>query len=111
MKSNGVALWKNIFPTRALFLLLAIGFVDLIATAVLHKQGLIVELNPVMKPLIEHSEWLFAFVKGGTLMIAWLVMWRHCKVNLQFVRKAAIVGACAYMFIWVTWFTAGTFMA
>ncbi len=34
----------------------------------LHKQGLIVELNPVMKPLIEHQRCIFAFVKGGTLM-------------------------------------------
>lgn len=98
---------SNLFPTRALALLLTIGFVDLVATAVLHANGLIIELNPLMKPLIERSEWLFAFVKALTLVGAWLVMARHAKVNLSFVRMAALAGAAVYMIVWVTWFFTG----
>jgi hypothetical protein len=89
-----------------LALLMLIGFTDLVMTAVLHSQGLIVELNPLMKPLIETSEWLFSAVKASTLILAWLLMWKHSKVNLKFVHKAAIGGSVAYMLIWSTWFFA-----
>jgi len=97
----------NLFPTRALALLLTIGFVDLVATAVLHANGLIVELNPLMKPLIERSEWLFAFVKALTLVGAWFVMARHARVNRNFVRLAALAGSAVYVMVWVTWFFSG----
>lgn len=106
--ATGVTWWKNLFPTRALLLLLGIGFVDLVATAVLHAQGLIVELNPLMKPIIEHSEWLFALVKGLTLVLAWLVCVKHSKTHLNFIRKASLAGAAAYVFIWTSWFVAGS---
>lgn len=97
---------SHLFPTRALALLLLIGFVDLVATAVLHANGRIVELNPLMRPLIERSEWLFAVVKGMTLVGAWLVMANHAKTNLKFVRVTALLGAVVYMFVWTTWFFA-----
>ncbi|MCG9896274.1 MAG: DUF5658 family protein [Fimbriimonadaceae bacterium] len=93
-------------PTRAIALLMFVGFLDLVATAVLHAKGLITELNPLMKPLIEHSEWTFAFVKGLTLVVAWYVMARHAHKNLVFVRRAALTGAIAYIIVWVVWFTA-----
>jgi hypothetical protein len=93
-------------PTRALALLLLIGFADLFATAILHAEGQIVELNPLMKPLIETSEWLFAAVKGATLVAAWLVMVRYAPTHLSFIRKACIGGSVAYMALWTTWFTA-----
>ncbi len=84
--------------------LMLIGFIDLVATAVLHSQGLIVELNPLMRPLIESGEWLFAIVKGFTLVLAWLVMANHAKKNLVFVRQACLIGSFAYVGIWCTWF-------
>jgi hypothetical protein len=93
-------------PTRALAVLMAIGFIDLVVTAVLHAQGQIVELNPLMKPLIETSEWLFAAVKGLTLVLAWLVMVKHADQNLPFIRKACVAGSAAYMIVWTVWFTA-----
>ena len=68
------SLRQTVFPTRALLLLLGIGFVDLLMTAVLHANGMIVELNPLMRPLIEESEWLFAFVKSMTLIAAWCAL-------------------------------------
>lgn len=108
VKESGVALYKMVFPTRALILLLGIGFLDLVMTAVLHAQGKIIELNPVMRPLIEHSEWLFAIVKGGTLVLAWYIMTKYAKSNLDFVRRAALVGSGAYMTIWTVWFIAGS---
>lgn len=101
-------LWRQFFPTNALALLLAIGFVDLVATAVLHSRGLIVELNPIMRPLIERSEWLFAAVKGLTLLLAWSVMHNYAKHNVRFVRKAAFLASSAYLFIWTTWFIGGS---
>jgi hypothetical protein len=100
--------WKAAFPTRAMTLLLGIGVVDLIATAWLHHQGLIVELNPLMRPLIETSEALFAAVKGGTLVLAWYGMWRYAQTNLDFVRQAAIYGAAGYVAVWSVWFIAAS---
>ena len=102
---------KDLFPTRALILLLAIGFLDLVATAVLHANGLIIELNPLMRPLIETSEWLFALVKGLTLVLAWWVMLKHASSHLEFIRKACLVGSAAYVFIWTVWFIAGSIQA
>ncbi|MDK3156357.1 DUF5658 family protein [Kamptonema cortianum] len=104
------SIWQNCFPTRALALLLTIGFVDLVLTAVLHKQGLIVELNPLMRPLIERSEWLFVLVKASTLILAWVVMYHYSRTHLEFVRKAATIASVAYLLIWTTWFIAGSMM-
>lgn len=95
---------RRLLPTRALALLLAIGLLDLIVTAVLHAHGLIVELNPLMRPLIEESEWLFAAVKGLTLAIAWAAMVYYAQINKDFVRKACLVGSAAYVVIWMSWF-------
>lgn len=97
-------LGKTVFPTRALMLLMAIGFLDLFVTAVLHANGAIVELNPIMRPLIERSEWLFAIVKSITLFAAWFALAWYAKQNLGFVRKTCIVGAAAYFAIWCVWF-------
>ncbi len=95
---------RRLLPTRALALLLAIGFLDLIVTAVLHAQGMIIELNPLMRPLIERSEWLFAAVKAMTLAIAWVAMVYYARINRDFVRKACIFGSAAYVMIWTGWF-------
>lgn len=98
---------KAIFPTRALALLLLIGLVDLVATAVLHAQGKIIELNPIMKPIIEHGEWLFALVKGSTLVLGWYFLAQYAKTHLNFVRNACLLGAVAYVGIWTVWFVNG----
>lgn len=87
---------------------MVIGVIDLVSTALLHHHGLIVELNPLMKPLIERSEWLFAAVKGMTLALAWLVMVKHFDTHRDFVRTAATAGACTYVGIWLIWFVSGT---
>lgn len=102
-------IFRTIMPTRMLGLLMAIGFIDLFATAILHSRGLIVEMNPVMKPIIESSEFLFAVVKGLTLVLAWVVMAKHAQKNLVFVRRTCLAGSLIYLFIWTTWFLAGTF--
>lgn len=102
---------SKLFPTRALALLLAIGFIDLVATAVMHQNGMIIELNPIMRPLIERSEWLFAFVKGMTLVTAWVALVWYAQHNRDFVRKACVMGSAAYMTIWTAWFLVGHFTA
>ena len=98
---------KALFPTRALALLLAIGTLDLIATAWLHAQGRIVELNPIMRPLIERSEWLFAFVKGATLVLGWVLLGQYAKHHRHFVRTACLAGTGIYMLVWTVWFVKG----
>ncbi len=86
-----------------------IGFADLVMTAWLHAAGMITELNPIMKPIIERHELLFVLVKGMTLVLAWLVMAHYCKTNKTFVRKAACLGSFAYLFIWTSWVVAANF--
>lgn len=98
---------RTVFGLTSLFILMAIGTVDLIATAVLHAQGKIVELNPVMKVFIEQSEWLFAFVKGLTLLAAFFTMRSYMKKNRQFVHRACVAGSVAYVAIWSVWFVRG----
>lgn len=95
---------KAIIPTRSLGLLMFIGFLDLITTAWLHEAGLIVELNPLMKGIIEHSEWSFAFVKGLTLVAAWVAMAHYARRNRLFVRNACLAGSAAYTVVWTLWF-------
>ena len=100
---------RAILPTRAIGLLMFIGFADLFATAIMHEMGMITELNPLMKPLIEQSELLFSAVKAMTLILAWWMMARHAQKNLAFVRRAALAGSFTYLFVWVTWFLVGHF--
>jgi hypothetical protein len=82
-----------------------IGFTDLLVTAVLHAKGLIVELNPLMRVFIDQSEWLFAIVKGATLILGWVTLAWYAKTNPQFVRKVCLGGSVAYLTLWVAWFS------
>lgn len=100
---------KDAIPTRAILLFVSIGAVDLITTAVLHAHGLIVELNPLMRVFIEQSEWLFALVKGLTLVGGWVVLAWYAQFNLAFVRKASIWGSAAYVAVWLLWFVGASF--
>ncbi len=93
--------------TRALLLLVCIGVLDLISTAVLHARGQIVELNPVMRPFLNHSEWEFAFVKGLTLGFAWFLMRKYAHSSPRFVRNVCLAGCLLYVGIWVVGFAAG----
>ena len=97
---------RAILPSRSLALLIAIGFTDLVLTAWLHAQGLIVELNPIMRGFIDHGEWLFILVKGGTLALAWYTMANYAKTNRAFVRKVCLTGSAEYLFVWIAWFVA-----
>jgi membrane-bound metal-dependent hydrolase YbcI (DUF457 family) len=98
---------RAFFPTRSLILLLTIGLIDLITTAVLHAKGLIVEMNPLMRVLIDRSEWLFALAKLLTLVVAWVVLARYAKNNIAFVRAVCKYGSLAYIAVWTIWFIAG----
>ena len=95
-------------PSRAIYLLLGIGLLDLVTTAVLHSQGRIVELNPLMKPLIEHGEWLFVLVKGFTLVAAAVGLVWYGRQNPKFVRQACILGSIAYLTVFTLWFIRGS---
>jgi|SRR5687768_11195093 hypothetical protein len=98
---------RSALPTRSLALLMSIGFLDLIVTALLHERGLIVEMNPLMQPLIQRSEWLFAVVKAGTLIAAWFAMASYARTNVRFVRNVCFVGSLVYVAVWIAWFLTG----
>ena len=94
-------------PSMPLAILLLIGFVDLVSTAVLHRMGLVTELNPVMKPLIDRSEWLFVMVKGATLLLAWAFITRFAKDNQRFVNTLCSIAITCYLLTWIVWFIHG----
>ena len=98
---------ETALPTRSIALLLGIGFIDLITTAILHANGLIVEMNPLMRGILARSEWLFALVKGATLIAAWVVMAQYARTHLAFVRKVCLWGSGIYLSVWLFWFVAG----
>lgn len=97
---------KALAPTRSILVLMMIGWTDLVATAVLHAQGKIVELNPAMRIFIEHSEWLFSFVKALTLVCAWVALAWYAKKDLRFIRMCCWSGSAAYVALWSVWFFA-----
>jgi hypothetical protein len=98
----------RVFPSRAIALIVLIGLIDLVSTAWLHATGQIVEMNPVMRIFIDKSEWLFVLVKGLTLVLGWMLLVHHAKVNKVFVRRACLLGSVAYMGIWLVWFVHGS---
>ncbi len=53
---------------------------------------------------MRRSEFLFALVKGATLVLAWVVLARYAKQNPMFVQKACLIGSVAYSAIWLTAF-------
>jgi hypothetical protein len=88
---------------------MGIGFVDMVATAWLHAQGKIVEMNPLMRGFLAQGEWMFVFVKSLTLVAAWIVMARYATSNLEFVRRTCIWGSIVYASVWTVWFLVGSF--
>ncbi len=83
---------------------MTIGFVDLVSTAWLHDRGLIRELNPIMKVMLDQGAWLFVLVKSLTLVVAWFALAHYAKKDPAFVRMASIGGSAAYLGIWCIWF-------
>jgi hypothetical protein len=98
---------KAAFPSRSILLLVGIGLIDLVSTAWFYSRGMIVEMNPLMRVLLERGEWLFVVVKALTLLATWFVLVHYAKHNLKFVRSSCCVGSAVYLAIWLVWFTAG----
>jgi hypothetical protein len=101
------AIMRAAFPIKAIMMLLGIGLLDLISTAWLYHQGMIVEMNPLMRFLLEHGEWSFILVKGLTLAISWIALASYAKQNPAFVRKVCVCGSIAYVGLWVMWVAVG----
>ncbi|MBI1757001.1 MAG: hypothetical protein HYR64_07840 [Fimbriimonas ginsengisoli] len=102
-----MSLISRCLPTRALGLLMAIGFADLLATSLLYSSGLIDELNPLMRPVLHHSLWAFGFLKGGTLLLGWWALANYARSDRSFVRRICLFGSVAYVIIWVGWLIVG----
>jgi hypothetical protein len=97
----------TLFPTKSIAVLVCIGFLDLISTAILHANGLIVEMNPLMRYFIERSEIAFAMIKCATIVSAWYVLAVYARINLEFVNRAGLAASCLYGAVWLGWFTYG----
>ena len=94
---------RKLFPTRALAALLAIGLTDLVVTALLHAQGRIDEMNPLMAPFLTGSGERFVLIKGATLVAAWVLLVRTAQTDLKGVRRACLCGSAAYLAtLWLT---------
>jgi len=94
-----------------LAVLVSIAFLDLVITALLYQTGWIVELNPLMRPLLERSLWLFAFVKFSTVGVAYVVLQWYRKIDEDFVNRVATAGSLAYVALWTTWFLSGMILS
>lgn len=90
-------------PPVPVLLLMAVGLSDLVLTAVLYEAGLIVELNPLMRPLIQSSTLLFVAVKLATLVVAYVGLQVYGRIEPIFVRRAAWIGTFAYVALWIGW--------
>ncbi|MER3413143.1 MAG: hypothetical protein C4341_02675 [Armatimonadota bacterium] len=97
-------------PAVETVLLMALGLADLASTVVLYRLGLIVELNPVMRPLLERSLVLFTVVKLLSLAAAFVTLQLYRARDEDFCRVAAKWGAIAYAAVWLVWFTVGNTM-
>jgi hypothetical protein len=86
-------------PGLAILVLLAL--LDLGSTLWWHSRGMMTEFNPLMRPLLEKSEWLFSGVKLLTLAALAAAVLSHARKNLSFCRRACALGAVAYASIWV----------
>jgi hypothetical protein len=83
---------------------MVIGLLDLVSTAVLYSLGLIVELNPLMSPLLETHPLVFAVVKLATLGAAFAAMQWYRRIDERFVHRIASAASVAYVSIWTVWF-------
>ncbi len=98
---------RAVFPSRAIILLMSIGLVDLISTAWLNHNHQIVEMNPLMRFLLEHGEWPFVVVKAATLITTWVVLCNYAKQNIAFVRKVCLCASAMYLGLWFVLVTFG----
>jgi hypothetical protein len=94
-------------PPRELVFLMAVGLLDLLSTVILYCLGYVQELNPLMRPLLEHSPITFTLVKLGTLALAFVGMQLYAHIDERFVRTAAKYGVIAYVALWTVCTTAG----
>lgn len=104
---QSTSLYRLLVPDISLLVLMAIGVVDLITTAMWHAKGQIVELNPLLRPIIESSEWSFVVVKGATLVLGYLGMVVYGRTHHEFVRAASRMGVILYIGIYLIWFLGG----
>lgn len=87
-------------PVPGLVALIGLALLDLATTLWWHANGMMTELNPLMRPLLEKNEWLFSGVKLATIVALAIAIVLYAKKNLAFCRRVCAVGAGAYISIW-----------
>lgn len=73
---------------------LALNILDVWATLIWVRMGIAQEANPLLAPLLEHSEWAFVTVKMGIVCAGLGFLWQHRDVAL--VRMGLAVCTAAY---------------
>ncbi|MFN8139305.1 MAG: DUF5658 family protein [Fimbriimonadales bacterium] len=95
-------------PPLPVLLLVIVAVLDMISTAVLYSMGMIVELNPIMRPVLYGGVWQFCLVKSLTIILAFLgLQWYRAK-DEKFVMLASKLGVTAYLVLWTGWFLYGS---
>lgn len=80
------------------FCILALNIVDVWATILWVRMGVAQEANPLLAPLLEHSEWSFVTVKMGIVCAGLGFLWQHRDIALVRVGLAictAVYGSLA----------------
>lgn len=90
-------------PPVPVLMLVGIAILDLLSTTILYSMGLIEEMNPLMRPLLEIHPALFAVVKMATIVAAFAGLQWYRRHDERFVRVASGWGAATYSIIWIGW--------
>ncbi len=77
---------------RLFFAFVVLAFVDTALTFVCVRSGLVKEVNPVLRPLVLHRPWLFAGLKTGLSLTAFLVVARFHLFRRGLLLLDAVVG-------------------
>lgn len=73
---------------------LALNIVDVWCTVLWVRMGIASEANPLLAPLLEHSDWSFITVKMGVVCAGLGFLWQHRDIAL--VRIGLAVCTAVY---------------
>ncbi len=79
------------------FALAMLCLLDMAYTVAVVRTGLATESNPLMAPLIAHSNWAFVLVKSLTFVVPLLIIEIIRPLSPKFIRRALHLGAVAYV--------------
>lgn len=98
---------SRFFATPGVVVLSVLALTDMVTTLYWSASGRMVELNPLMRPLLETSPAAFAIAKLATVAALLAAVAVSYQGREQFCRTATAWGAGAYALIWSAWTALG----